>query len=87
MQLGGGAEERHAAVAEDVDAVGDLEDFADFLLDDQDGHVGATAQLAPKGIKRTLNLIEAAAPLSAEARRECESLLAAAFRSENVKEA
>ena len=38
MQLGGGAGEGYAAVAEDLDAVGDLEDLADFLLDDQDGH-------------------------------------------------
>ncbi|HXQ23947.1 MAG TPA: hypothetical protein VN812_19865 [Candidatus Acidoferrales bacterium] len=38
------------------------------------------APLAPEGIKRTLNLIEAAAWLAAEAQRECESLVAAAFR-------
>ena len=37
VQLGGGAGERNAAVSEDINAVGDLEDLADFLLDDQDG--------------------------------------------------
>jgi hypothetical protein len=37
VQIGGGTGERDAAVAQDVDAVGDLEDLADLLLDDQDG--------------------------------------------------
>lgn len=45
------------------------------------------APLALKGIKRTLNLIEASASLSAEARREAEGLMAAAFQSEDLKEA
>ena len=34
VQTGGRAAEGDAAVAQDVDAVGDLEDFADLLLDD-----------------------------------------------------
>jgi hypothetical protein len=37
VKVGRGAGEGHAAVAQDRDAVGDLEDFADFLLDDEDG--------------------------------------------------
>ncbi len=49
--------------------------------------IAGNAPLALKGIKRTLNLIEAAAPLAADARRECEALMAAAFQSEDIKEA
>ena len=48
--------------------------------------IAGNAPLALKGIKRTLNLIEAAAPLGAEARRESEALMAAAFQSEDIKE-
>jgi enoyl-CoA hydratase len=44
------------------------------------------APLAQKGIKRTLNLLEAAAPLAGDARREAEALMAAAFQSEDIKE-
>jgi len=40
-----------------------------------------------EGIKHTLSLIETTAPLPAEARREHESLMAAAFRSEASSEA
>jgi hypothetical protein len=42
---------------------------------------------ALKGIKRTLNLIEAAASLAAEAWRKCESLMAAACESQDIKAA
>jgi len=49
--------------------------------------IAGNAPLALKGIKRTLNLIEAATLLAADARRECEALMAAAFRSEDIKEA
>ncbi|HVO23379.1 MAG TPA: enoyl-CoA hydratase-related protein [Candidatus Margulisiibacteriota bacterium] len=48
--------------------------------------IASNAPLALKGIKRTLNLIAASALLSAEARRECEALMAAAFQSEDIKE-
>jgi enoyl-CoA hydratase/carnithine racemase len=48
--------------------------------------IAGNAPLALKGIKRTLNMIEASAPLSAPARRECEALMAAAFQSEDIKE-
>ena len=43
--------------------------------------------VARVGIKRTLNLVEAAASLAAVVRRECESLVATAFQSEDIKEA
>ncbi len=49
--------------------------------------IAGNAPLALQGIKRTLNLLEAAAPLSGEARREAEALMAAAFASEDIKEA
>jgi enoyl-CoA hydratase len=49
--------------------------------------IAGNAPLALKGIKRTLNLLETAAPLSADARREADALMAAAFQSEDVKEA
>ena len=49
--------------------------------------IAANAPLALKGIKRTLNLIEAATLLTAETRRECDALMAAAFQSEDIKEA
>lgn len=48
--------------------------------------IAGNAPLALKGIKRALNLIEAAAPLSDETRRECEALMASAFSSEDIKE-
>jgi enoyl-CoA hydratase len=48
--------------------------------------IAGNAPLALKGIKRTLNLLEAAAPLSGDARREAEALMAAAFQSEDIKE-
>jgi len=48
--------------------------------------IAGNAPLALKGIKRALNMIEVAALLSAEARRECEALMAAAFQSEDIKE-
>jgi enoyl-CoA hydratase len=48
--------------------------------------IAGNAPLALKGIKRALNMIEASALLSAEARRECEALMAAAFQSEDIKE-
>jgi enoyl-CoA hydratase len=49
--------------------------------------IASNAPLALKGIKRTLNLLEASAGLSGEARREAEALMAAAFQSEDIKEA
>lgn len=49
--------------------------------------IAANAPLSLRGIKRILNLIEAAAPLSEAARREAEALFAAALRSEDAKEA
>ncbi len=48
--------------------------------------IAGNAPLALKGLKRILNLIEAAAPLSVEALREAESLVAAALASDDVKE-
>lgn len=48
--------------------------------------IAGNAPLALKGIKRTLNLIEASAVLSADTRRECAALMAAAFQSEDIKE-
>ena len=49
--------------------------------------IAGNAPLALKGIKRTLNLIESSALLSVETRRETEALMAAAFQSEDIKEA
>lgn len=49
--------------------------------------IAANAPLALRGIKRTLNLIEAGTRLSSEARREADALMAAALQSEDIKEA
>jgi len=49
--------------------------------------IAANAPMALRGIKQILNQIEAAAPLSAEARREAEGLFAAAMRSDDAREA
>jgi enoyl-CoA hydratase/carnithine racemase len=49
--------------------------------------IAANAPLALKGLKRTLNLIEASAGLSEDARREAANLFAAALQSEDAKEA
>ncbi len=49
--------------------------------------IAANAPLALRGLKRTLNLIEAASPLSGEARREASALFAAALQSEDAREA
>lgn len=48
--------------------------------------IAGNAPLALKGMKRILNLIEAAAALSGDARREAEALFAAALQSEDAKE-
>jgi enoyl-CoA hydratase/carnithine racemase len=49
--------------------------------------IAANAPLALRGLKRILNLIEAPAPLSGEARHEAIALFAAALQSEDAKEA
>jgi enoyl-CoA hydratase len=49
--------------------------------------IAGNAPLALRGIKRTLNLIEATTLLSSDGRREAEALMAAAFQSEDIKEA
>jgi len=49
--------------------------------------IAGNAPLALRGIKRTLNLIEATTLLSSDARREADALMAAAFQSEDMKEA
>lgn len=49
--------------------------------------IAENAPLALKGIKRTLNLIETSLALSADSRRECEALMAAALQSEDIREA
>lgn len=49
--------------------------------------IAGNAPLALRGTKQVLNCIEAAAPLSAEARREAEVLFAKALASEDAKEA
>jgi enoyl-CoA hydratase/carnithine racemase len=48
--------------------------------------IASNAPLSLKGMKRILNLIEASAPLSGEARREAEALFAAALQSDDAKE-
>ena len=48
--------------------------------------ISSNAPLSLKGMKRILNLIEASAALSGEARREAEGLFAAALQSEDAKE-
>jgi len=50
------------------------------------GEIAANAPLALRGLKRVLDLVESSAPLSAEARKETESLTAAALRSEDARE-
>lgn len=49
--------------------------------------IAGNAPLALRGTKQVLNRIEAAAPLSAEARAEADALLATALRSQDAKEA
>lgn len=49
--------------------------------------IAGNAPLALRGTKQVLNRIEAAAPLSAEVRREAEALMATALGSEDAKEA
>jgi len=48
--------------------------------------IAGNAPLSLKGMKRILNLIEGAALLSGEARREAEALFAASLQSEDAKE-
>jgi enoyl-CoA hydratase/carnithine racemase len=48
--------------------------------------IAGNAPLSLKGMKRILNLIEAASMLSDEARREAEALFAASLQSEDAKE-
>ncbi len=48
--------------------------------------IASNAPLSLKGMKRILNLVEASAALSGEARREAEALFAAALQSEDAKE-
>jgi enoyl-CoA hydratase/carnithine racemase len=48
--------------------------------------IAGNAPLSLKGMKRILNLIEASAPLSGNARREAEALFAASLQSEDAKE-
>ncbi len=48
--------------------------------------IAGNAPLALRGMKRILNLIEASAALSGDARREAEALFAAALQSEDAKE-
>lgn len=55
-----------------------------FELADQ---IAANAPLALRGLKRVLNLLELAAPLSDEARREAGVLAAESLRSEDAREA
>ena len=50
------------------------------------GEIAGNAPLSLKGMKRILNLVEAAASLSGEARREAEAIFAAALQSEDAKE-
>ena len=48
--------------------------------------ISSNAPLSLRGMKRILNLIEASAALSGEARREAEAIFAAALQSEDAKE-
>jgi enoyl-CoA hydratase/carnithine racemase len=48
--------------------------------------IAANAPLALRGLKRVIDLVESAAPLSAEASREAEALTAAAMQSEDARE-
>jgi enoyl-CoA hydratase len=48
--------------------------------------IAANAPLALRGLKRVLDLVESAAPLSSEAREETEALTAAAMQSEDARE-
>jgi enoyl-CoA hydratase/carnithine racemase len=48
--------------------------------------IAGNAPLSLKGMKRILNLVEASASLSGEARREAEAIFAAALQSEDAKE-
>lgn len=48
--------------------------------------IAGNAPLSLRGMKRILNLIEASAPLSEDARREAEALFAASLQSEDAKE-
>lgn len=48
--------------------------------------IAGNAPLALRGLKRMLDLVEAASPLSAEARQESAALMAAALQSEDARE-
>lgn len=50
------------------------------------GEIAANAPLALRGLKRILDLLESATPLSAAAREEAEALMAASLRSEDARE-
>ena len=48
--------------------------------------IAGNAPLALRGMKRVLDLVESAAPLSTDARREAEALTAAALQSDDARE-
>jgi enoyl-CoA hydratase/carnithine racemase len=54
-----------------------------FALADE---IATNAPLALRGLKRVLNLVESAAPLSDAARKEAQALLAASLQSDDAKE-
>jgi enoyl-CoA hydratase/carnithine racemase len=56
---------------------------AAFALADE---IAANAPLALRGLKRVLDLVESAAPLSDEARREAQALVAEAMQSDDARE-
>ena len=77
-----GAEAQAMGLVDRLVPRAELESMTFALAED----IAGNAPLALKGIKRTLNLLETTAPLSGEARREAEALMAAAFQSEDLKE-
>jgi enoyl-CoA hydratase/carnithine racemase len=77
-----GAELREIGLVERLVPRAELEKTAFDLADE----IAANAPLALRGIKRVLNLVEAAAPLSDAARKEAQALLAASLQSDDAKE-
>jgi enoyl-CoA hydratase/carnithine racemase len=77
-----GAEVREMGLVERLVPRAELETTAFALAEE----IAANAPLALRGIKRVLDLVESAAPLSDEARREAQELVAAALQSDDAKE-
>lgn len=77
-----GAKVREMGVVEHLVPRAELEATAFALAEE----IAGNAPLALRGIKRILDLIEAAAPLSDPARKESQELVAASMQSDDAKE-